>query len=258
MQIEQVPVVVLAGSRLGEEDPVAQLGKVPHKALFPVRGKPMIERVVDTLSKTPRVGQIWVCIEDPDKVEHLAGRVRFVPVSPTLQETVAETLKVIGTPCLVTTADHALLQPKWVDEFLDKAEKSDADILAAVALKERVEADSPVTKRTYLPFSDKRFSGCNLFYFSTPKALKLVELWGSVQKFRKNPLKMAKALGGKILVKAIAGRVTTVMALARIQEITGAKLEFAEMSDGRMAIDIDKVSDVDTVNEVLKISPELI
>jgi GTP:adenosylcobinamide-phosphate guanylyltransferase len=46
--------IVLAGSR-GPDDPVARAAGLQHKALVPVAGVPMLQRVLDTLAAVPRI-----------------------------------------------------------------------------------------------------------------------------------------------------------------------------------------------------------
>ena len=70
-------------------------------------------------------------------------------------------------PLLVTTADHALLQTRWVEEFLAACPAS-ADVAAALARRDRVQAAVPDTRRTWLRFADGDFSGCNLFLMARP------------------------------------------------------------------------------------------
>ena len=51
--------LVLAGSRR-EGDPLAASAGVSHKALIPVAGQPMLERVVSALAAVPRIGRILI------------------------------------------------------------------------------------------------------------------------------------------------------------------------------------------------------
>ena len=53
------PGLVLAGSR-GPTDPVASAAGLPHKALVPVCGVPMLERVVSTLFAAESIGHVII------------------------------------------------------------------------------------------------------------------------------------------------------------------------------------------------------
>ena len=66
--------LVLAGSR-GPTDPVAAAAGLPHKALVPVAGRPMLLRVIDTLRQCPEprpeIGRIVLCLEDSSLLDRL-------------------------------------------------------------------------------------------------------------------------------------------------------------------------------------------
>ncbi|MDF7674816.1 nucleotidyltransferase family protein [Acetobacteraceae bacterium ESL0709] len=246
-----VPVIILAGSRLGEREPLALYGHVSHKALLPVGGKAMIERVVGTLEKTKELDPLWVSIEKPDCLAFLGNRIKIIKAASTPSESVFQALQKIGSPCLVTTADHALLRPEWVEEFILKSRKSDADVTAGIASAKTIRRDVPETKRTYIKLSDISFSGCNLFWMNSPKALKVAALWRKLQQNRKRPLKMALTLGFTTLFKALIRRLSTKDIEARIYHLTGASVSFILMSDGRAAVDVDKISDLKLAEQLL-------
>ena len=117
--------LVLAGTRAGG-DPLATLAGVTHKALIEVGGRTMIERVVGALAALPQVGRIVVAIERPELLDGLPGLQPSACAKPLVtmapeagpSATLAVALAREGVPLLVTTADHALLQTGWVEEFL--------------------------------------------------------------------------------------------------------------------------------------------
>ena len=95
---------------------------------------------------------------------------------------------------LLTTADHALLQPEWIQELL-QADGGDADALVALARSDAVLAAAPGTQRTWLRFADGDYSGCNLFLLRTPVTSRIVSLWQEVEAARKRPLTLLRRLG---------------------------------------------------------------
>jgi GTP:adenosylcobinamide-phosphate guanylyltransferase len=253
-----VAALVLAGTRQGADDPMAKAAGVSHKALLPVGGVPMIARVLEALVRTPEVSSIAVVIERLELVEALpqiaAWRkekaIRVFPAADGPSESVAEGLERLGTPLLVTTADHALLQPEWVSWFLANV-PADADVAAAVARSEAVEAAAPGTKRTYLRFADAAVSGCNLFLMKTPAARGVVDLWQTVQAYRKKPFRLAWLLGPGAIVKFVTGRLTLTEAGARLGKLANAKAAVVTLPFGRAAVDVDKPADLELVERLL-------
>lgn len=250
-----VTALVLAGTRPGKPDPVAIAGGVSHKALLPIAGVPMVVRVVRALQAVPAITRVVVCLEDPAILQGLLpSSVQVIPSKPEgPSASVLDSLARFGTPLLVTTADNALLQPEWVEELL-KAPSSHTDIAVGVATQASIQQAVPQTKRTYIRLTDMVFSGCNLFYFKTSVSARVADLWRTVEKNRKRPLRVAWTLGLGILLRAITGRLSTQALYARIYKLTSARAELLPLSDGRAAVDVDKEADIVLAQ---KLAPEL-
>lgn len=240
-----ITALVLAGTRPGKPDPVAIAGGVSHKALLPIDGVPMVVRVVNALQAVPAIGQIVVCLEDPTVLDGvLPANVQVVPSRPEgPSASVLDSLARLGTPLLVTTADNALLQPQWVEELLNKA-AAQTDLAVGVATQAAIQQSVPQTKRTYIRLTDMVFSGCNLFYFKTSVSARVADLWRSVEKNRKHPLRVGWTLGLGILLRAVLGKLSTQALYARIYALTSARAELVPLSDGRAAVDVDKEADI--------------
>jgi GTP:adenosylcobinamide-phosphate guanylyltransferase len=241
----KLTALVLAGSRR-EGDPMALAAGVSHKALIPVAGQPMLERVVRALAAVPRIGRILVAIENPQIVAALPPLqipVIAVPAAEGPSASVAGILREHGTPLLVTTADHALLRPDWVDEFLDSADDS-ADAMLALARREAVLAAAPQSQRTWLRFSDGHYSGCNLFLLRTPAAAGVVRLWRELEADRKRPLSLLRRLGLIYVLRYRFGWLSLAAALRRLGILCEARVRPVILRDGRAAIDVDKPADL--------------
>jgi len=250
-----LPVLVLAGSRDGAQDPLARLGKVAHKALLPVAGRPMIDRVLETLSRTPDIGPVHVSIEAPEALETLDRIFTCLPTAKGPSGSVALALDHLGTPLLITTADHPLLQSLWITEFLRAAQSTPSDLAVGIALRHVIERDVPGTRRTYISLRDMRFSGCNLFLLRTPEARAIITLWQKLERDRKHPLKMARTLGLTILLRALLGRLDSQTLTARIHALTGATVTLVPIDHGRAAVDVDKSQDLALVESLLAQAP---
>jgi GTP:adenosylcobinamide-phosphate guanylyltransferase len=123
--------LVLAGSRPGV-DPLAAYAGVSQKPLIRVGGAPMLVRVVDALSAAG-VWRIGVSTGDEavaTLARELGCEVLPAETGPSLSALLG--VEALGTPVLVTTADHALLQPEWVSRFVRDA-PAEADICVLLA-----------------------------------------------------------------------------------------------------------------------------
>jgi GTP:adenosylcobinamide-phosphate guanylyltransferase len=255
--------LILAGSR-GENDPLCAARNVSHKALIPVCGVPMVARVIGTLADSGRFSRILVAIERPELIlavpdiaQRVARReVQIVEAADSPSRSVLAALdEVAGAwPLLVTTADHPLLTREMIDYLFDEAEK-DSDAVAGIVEEAVLSAAYPESKRTYLRFSDIRFSGANLFLLRTAKSAGIVAFWRTVERNRKRPLRLMSALGPVEVLRFVGGRLSLEAALRRLGRQTGARLGVVRLPFAEAAIDVDRLADLDQVERILTQGP---
>lgn len=249
--------LVLAGSRAGG-DPLAAYAGVSHKALIDVGGRPMIQRVAAALAAVPGIERILVAIGNADVLQRcdlrraVPGRIAIeaVPTARGPSATTASILERRGAPLLVTTADHALLRPEWIADFLNRVPPAcDASVL--LAPRPAVVAAVPDTHRTWLRFRDGEWSGCNLFLLHTPRALDAVRFWESLEAERKHPARLVRHLGIGFALRYHWHRLTLDAALARVGALCGARVAAVESPFGLAAVDVDKPDDLELVRRLV-------
>src|SRR4051812_19422508 len=101
--------LVMAASRRGAADPIAQATGVAQKSLAPVAGIPMLSRVLASLRASAAVGRIFVSIERADLLAGLPGSdgAVAVPSAATLSDSVFAAVAAMPTapwPLLITTS----------------------------------------------------------------------------------------------------------------------------------------------------------
>ncbi len=242
--------LILAGSRPGAPDPVALAENVAHKALVPIAGAPMLARVVGAL-RGAGIARIAV-VTNTEPVADLARSLdcEILPAAAGPSASVAAAFAHLGAPLLVTTADHALLEARWVADFVADA-GDEADVAILLARREEVERALPGTRRTWLRMADGAWSGCNLFLLARPGAQDAIETWKAVEADRKRPWRIAMRLGPGMLVRFLLGRLTMAEAIGRLGERIGIKAVRVAARDGLAAVDVDKPSDLVDVRKVL-------
>lgn len=243
--------LILAGSRPGAPDPLALAERVAHKALVEVGGEPMLARVVTAL-RGAGIGRIAVSASDSAVIAVAEGMgCEVLPTGKGPSASVAIGLEVLGAPLLVTTADHALLRPEWISDFV-RDTAMDSDVAVLLARREAIEAAVPGSRRTYLRFADGQWSGCNLFLLAKPRAGAAIETWKMVEADRKRPWRIAARLGPGILLSYALGRLTLAEAIARLGRRIGVTASLVAARDGLAAVDVDKVQDLIDVRQILK------
>lgn len=241
--------LVLAGSR-GGVDPVAAYAGAPHKALIRLGGRTLLARVVGALREAG-AGRIAVISSHPDvRAEAARLDVEAVDEAAGPSLSVKAGAERLGTPLLVTTADHALLEAAWVKRFLADVPPS-VDVAALIAARATVEAAAPETQRTWLRLADGDWSGCNMFYLANPGALAVIDLWRRVEAERKRPWKMAQILGPRMLLRYVTRRLGLADAAVQLGRLAGVRAAIVETPYGLASVDVDKPADLDLVRRIV-------
>lgn len=242
--------LVLAGQRPGVDPMAAQFG-TDMKALIPVAGELMLNRVLTALLDAPEVARIVVLAQNTLELcvhRDLAWavdepKIAFRVSGPTISGSVLGAVvdPAIGLPLLVTTADNVMLTPETVAQFVAGAGASDV----SVAFVERRNLERAVgpNKRTWLAFRDGAYTGANLFALTGSGAVNALKFWETVEADRKSVLRLAAHFGPVLMVKLLLRRMTLTQALATAGGKLGATAAPVVLSDGRMGVDVDKPED---------------
>ncbi len=257
----RITALVLAGRR-DSNDALADAAGAPHRALLDIQGTPMLARVLATLEAHSRIGRILVSIDAPALLDDIAsiaesmraGRVRLVPAAESPSRSVLRALDelVSDDMLLVTTADHALLDAEILDTFISGAEREKTDVAVALVPERILRARFPETQRTYLPFRGERYSGANLFAFLTPRARVAAEFWQRAEAFRKTPWRLVGSFGLGNLALFLLRALDLEAAFRRVSRRLGVEVRAVEIPIAEAAIDVDSLSDLALVNDILQ------
>ena len=248
--------VVLAAGR-GPNDPIAKAYGVSHKCALPVHGVPMLRRVVNALQGSKSIAAIAISIESPAIVrEALADNESGIAViasenSAPLSAIVA-IRKSSNFPVLITTGDHALLTPEIVDYFCQHAERNGADFSAGLARAEVIMKAYPQSIRTFFRFGKDRVSGCNLFAIANENGLRILEKWQYLEQSRKKPWRLVAALGPVALIRFLLGALSLDGVFRIVSQRLGLNAKPVLMPFAEAAIDVDKPSDLELAEAILK------
>lgn len=245
--------LVLAGTRPGG-DPLAGAEGAAHKALIEIEGRSLLERVVSSL-KGSGAARIGVSCDHPE-VMKLAKELgaEVLPTGQGPSESAAIAFEELGTPLVVTTADHALLEGGWIRQLVSDT-PADADVGVMLAHRDDIEAHMPGTRRTYLNFADGAWSGCNLFYLATPRSRAAIESWKAVEADRKRPWRIVRRLGLASLMSYALGRLTLAQGIETLGRRLGVEARLVRAENGLAAVDVDKPQDLADIRSYLARKP---
>lgn len=256
MERPQADVIVLAGSR-GPDDPVAKAAGVEDKALAEVAGKPMLRRVLETVRSCEWVDTLVMMSSNPEATAPLEvapmSHVDAAKEGPAASVQKALDLPaLVKPPILVVTADNPLLTAERLTAFYDEARALQADVVVGLTPSSVVLERFPEAKRTFLPFKDERYSGTNLFALLTSEAGKAANFWRTVEKDRKNPVKLVRHFGLSALAGFLARRWTLDEAMEIASQKIGARCKAVHVMDPLAPIDVDKPEDLELVRRLLE------
>jgi hypothetical protein len=110
----------------------------------------------------------------------------------------------------------------------------------------------PENKRTWLRFQDGDWSGANLFMLNGPEAFKALELWAEAEQDRKKAWKLFLHFGPWLALRALTRTISLRQALVIGGRRIGVKAELVALTAAEAAIDVDKVSDHELAEAILK------
>ncbi|MFL6724599.1 MAG: nucleotidyltransferase family protein [Sphingomicrobium sp.] len=246
--------LLLAGSRPGR-DSFAEAHGTDMKALIPVAGMPMVARPARALLDAPGIDRVRVLAQRPERIGSVLpndDRLSVEPSGTTIAATIEAILSDPGTrfPLLVTTADHALLDPAMIADFCEQA--AGADLAIGLVERRALTKRLPQTSRTWLKFRGGAYSGANLFGFGNAKAASAVALWRSVEQDRKKGWRMILALGPAVLLGAVLRLRTIDQTLDTVGKRLGLTIRKVELSNPLAAVDVDKQADHALVTAILE------
>jgi len=251
--------VVLAGERPGGGALARELG-LAAGVLAPVAGRAAVARVVDALRASRGVGPIVLCgpaAEVIDENPALRALLTDKRVSWRAPETgpgasALAALAALGHwPALVTSGDHALLEPEIIDDFCAAAAAAAADAVVGLVPWSAVRNAFPESRRTVLKFADEPSCGSNLFAVMNRDGLAAIRFWRRVEALRKRPWRIARRLGWWPLLRYLSGRLSRDQAAKVLSERAGCRVRWVGVTAARAAVDVDTMADLRLAEELL-------
>lgn len=245
-------ILILAGERTGG-DPLARAENVANKTDIEIMGKSMLSYVVDAVKSVRDVDKIFISTNAALNYAPLnASNITVIASAESPCKSVLRALEQISYPVLLTTADHPLLTPQIIEQFLAQSHENNADICVGLVSLAIIEKHYPQNRRTRLKFKGEGYSGANLFYIKNSNAKFLFHFWQQVEEQRKSPLRMIRKLGILTLLRYVFAQLTLMDVVALISKRTGTKISPIYLDNPHAGIDVDKPSDLALVREIMQ------
>lgn len=254
--------LVLAASRKGPGDAVAQIQNKSHKCLISLNGTAMIERVLQAVVDAPAITRIFISIEDPDVLREVpkvaawldSGVVVPVKSQGDIAESLFSAVEQIPDPypLAITAGDNALHTSEMLEYFCAEVNKSDADAFIAMTQAQLILDKYPEGARAFHRLKDGAYSSCNLYAVHNDKGVNGAKPFATGGQFGKKPMRIAKAFGLLSLILYKMQWLTLEGVAARISKAIGAKTDAVLMPWAEGPIDVDNPKDYALVTKILK------
>lgn len=246
--------IITAGGIPKPGDPLYEYTQGQNKALLDLAGKPMIQWVVDALSKSKEIEKIVVVGLDGKDDLTCSKPITFLPNQGNMLENIiAGTHKVIELNqktehVLSVSSDIPAITGEMVDWMVNEVNKTDRDVYYNVIKRETMDARFPGSKRSFIRFKDMEVCGGDMTVFRASLVKTKETVWDDLIQARKNVFKQAALIGYDTLILLLLRRLTLADAVARACKslnLTGKALvcPFAEIG-----MDVDKPFQMDLLH----------
>lgn len=245
--------VILAGG--SHEGDIEKKFGILNRALLVIRGKFMIEYVIEALRNVSSIKRIVVV----GPVSVLQARIgtlvdAVVEAGNDPFESTLKGLEALSTDekVLVATSDLPLLRAEAVRDFLTRCTEVVADFYYPIVRKEVYQEKIGGGKRTFVRLREGCFTGGNLLLLD-PRVVEAKRDWiARVIAFRKNPLAIARLLGLRIIVKLLLHRLTIRDVEERVERILGMRGRAIITPYAEIGFDVDTVEHVSLAEKLLE------
>src|SRR5512138_91722 len=208
--------VIMAGGIPNPEDPLYTFLKGDAKALVDVAGKPMIQWVLDALSRAKRVDNVILVGLSPKTQVTCAKPLYFVSnQGRMLANIVAGVNKALelnkkAEYVLLVSSDIPAVKADMVDWLVDTCMETEDDLYYGICPRDVMEKRFPNSKRTYTKLKDIELCGAdmNVIHVSMATEPDHMKLWEALIGSRKNAFRQASMVGWgiafQLLTRSIA------------------------------------------------------
>ncbi len=239
---KSVPATVLAAGT--QSDPVATAASVPHKAMAQVAGRCLVNRVIGALQKARSVADIVVVTAPNSPVQQILPP--GVPWTESEGESFVDTITA-GLDyhsgheyTLLATCDLALLTPEAVDHFVSEALDSGAELCYSMVRAERSEPLYETAGHVLVRLRDGSFTGGNLALVGREFIRRQGQHLKRAFAGRKNPIRLARLLGGTFIWRYLTGRLAVPDIVERARQILGCEAMVVDSPYPEICFDLDK------------------
>ncbi|NLN48671.1 MAG: NTP transferase domain-containing protein [Clostridiales bacterium] len=241
--------IILAGESKTEKE-----GMLKNKALIKIKGKYMLEYVLDTVIRVQAIKKI-VVVGNKEKLKKALGhKIDYIlDGTDSIVDNAIKALELFPNEkeALLLTCDIPMITVEALEHFLLESQESGADLAYCVVNKKLNDEKYPEVKRTYVKLKEGQFTGGNVFYLNPEIKYKVKDFFEVMLENRKNPAKMAQILGIGFLLKLAMGVLTIDAIKRKVEKLLNIKATVVISPYPEIGNDVDKQSDIEFVEKYI-------
>ncbi|MBU5676090.1 nucleotidyltransferase family protein [Alkaliphilus sp. MSJ-5] len=241
--------IILAGE--GEQD-IKYFGQ--GKALINFKGKPLIEYTIDALTQSEMIEYILVVGNKALLTPYIGNKVdEIIDQEKNMLDNLMKGISYFeeNEKILISTCDIPLITFQAVQDFIIKSLNLNADLCYPIIERSICEGNYPDAKRTYASLKEGDFTGGNLIMVNPFKVKSIEDHIRLLIKHRKNPLKMTRALGPKIVLQMLSKRLTIEKLEIYIKERFNIEGRALITPYPEVGSDIDRIEDIEILEKYI-------
>lgn len=238
--------IITAGGIPRPDEPLYPYTQGNSKALLDIAGKPMVQWILDAISKSSKVEKVIIigldenagltCSKSLHYVENQGGMVDNIRAGA---RKVSE-LNPDATHILIVSSDIPTITPEMVDWTIETCLQSDHDMYYNVVERSIMEARFPGSNRTYTKLKGIQLCGGDMNVVKSWVVLSKRGLWNRLEASRKNVLKQASFVGFDTLFLILFRLVDLAGAEKQISKRLGLKARAILCPYAEIGMDVDK------------------
>lgn len=256
--IKNIKTLLLAGGKT--KHALKRITGQEYKALMTItkiNSQPIIYHIVRILRDTSYISKIYVA--GPEKVNnYIFPQVDGVISSgPTIMETLKASVSLFQDEpyILIVTSDIPLILSKHIENFLEKCLAYPGfDLYYSIIKKEIYTQSFPShnLRRIYANLVEGSFTGGNIFLINPRVVIDCADIIEQFILFRKHPLKMARILGKRIVIKYLKKYLSIRDLEKMVPDYLKGYTGKAILADPEIALDIDKPIQLEDIRKMQK------
>jgi len=238
--------LVIAGGIPKPKDPLYEYSRGKPKALIDLAGKPMVQWVLNALSDSNLVNQIYIIgIEHQDTLV-CEKTTTYFPNQGGLLDNVRKGVSLIAEEhqnaekVLIVSADIPAITSEMIDWTVSNANESEQDLYYNIVRRENIEKRFPLSNRSFVHLKNGDYCGGDMHVVQINAITHNQSFWNEMLAARKNALKQASLIGFDVLFMLLIRQLTLETGVPKICKRLGIRGIAIESPYAEVAMDVDK------------------